>query len=122
MCVPFTGGVLLLRNVVNEEKYTLYINNAMELKVKVIKKNAQDEVYMNYKGYNLTVPMFIWEFQEDLCLASIEDFQIEGESEFDQHFVINHKDRERFLDEIYFFLVDNNMESVLKERYLVTWE
>lgn len=112
----------MLWKIINEEKDTLYINNAMELKIKVVNRNEQDEVYMNYKGYNLTVPMLIWEFQEDLCLASIEDFQIEGESEFDQHFVINHKDRESFLDEIYFFLVDNNMDSVLKERYRVTWE
>ena len=36
--------------------------------------------------------------------------------------VINRKDRDRFLDEIYFFLVDNNMDSVLQERYRVNWE
>jgi len=52
--------------------------------------------------------MLVWEFGEDLSLASIEDVHIEGE--------------DRFLDEIYFFLVDNNMDSVLQERYRVNWE
>ena len=66
--------------------------------------------------------MLVWEFGEDLSLASIEDVRIEGEDRFDKHFVINRKDRDRFLDEIYFFLVDNNMDSVLQERYRVNWE
>ena len=77
---------------------------------------------MKYKGFNLTIPMLVWEFGEDLSLASIEDVRIEGEDRFDKHFVINRKDRDRFLDEIYFFLVDNNMDSVLQERYRVNWE
>ena len=29
-------------------------------------------------------------------------------------------DRDKFLDEIYFFLIDNNMDSALCERYRVS--
>ena len=31
------------------------------------------------------------------------------------------EDKEKFLDEIYFFLVDNNMDSVLNEKYRANW-
>ena len=57
------------------------------------------------------------QFGEYLKLASIEDVNIEGETPFEKHFVINKADKEKFLDEIYFFFVDNNMDSVLHERY-----
>lgn len=112
----------MLWNVVKKEDCTIYINNVIDLKMKVKQVNQIDEVYMNYKGFNLTVPMLIWEFGEDLNLVSIENVGIEGESPFDKYFVIDHKDREKFLEEIYFFLVDNNMESVFSDLYRVNWE
>lgn len=112
----------MLWDIIDCKNSTLYINKDIDLKIKVIKINEKDLVFMNYKGFNLTIPMLVWEFGEDLSLASIEDVYIEGESEFDKHFVIKGEDREKFLDEIYFFLVDNNMDSVLQERYRVSWK
>ena len=109
-------------DILNKESYLIYINRDIDLKIKIYEISKKDEIYMNYKGFNLTIPMLVWEIGEDLSLASIEDVRIEGEDRFDKHFVINRKDRDRFLDEIYFFLVDNNMDSVLQERYRVNWE
>ena len=116
------GGLCMLWDILDKENYILYINRDIDLKIKIYEVNEEDEIYMNYKGFNLTVPMLVWEFGEDLKLASIEDVRIEGEGRFDKHFVINKADKEKFLDEIYFFLVDNNMDSVLNERYRVSWE
>ena len=112
----------MLWNSIDKQKFMLYINRDIDLKIKVYEKNDKDEVYMNYKGFNLTIPMLVWEFGEDLSLASIEDVSIEGESTFDKHFIINKNDKDKFLDEIYFFLVDNNMDSVLQEKYRVSWK
>lgn len=112
----------MLWNILDKENYILYINRDINLKIKVFEVNDKDEIYINYKGFNLVIPMLIWEFGEDLKLAEIEDVCIEGESLFDEHFVVNKEDKDKFLDEIYFFLVDNNMDSVLHERYRVNWE
>lgn len=112
----------MLWNILDKKNYTLYINRDIDLKIKIYEVNEEDKVYINYKGFNLTIPMLVWEFGEDLGLASIKDVYIEGETQFDKHFVINKKDRDKFLDEIYFFLIDNNMDSVLHERYRVSWE
>ena len=65
--------------------------------------------------------MLVWEFGEDLKLASIEDVRMEDNDQLDKHFVIKKEDKEKFLDEIYFFLVDNNMDSVLNEKYRANW-
>lgn len=35
--------------------------------------------------------------------------------------LLKKEDKEKFLDEIYFFLVDNNMDSVLNEKYRANW-
>lgn len=109
-------------DILNKESYLIYINRDIDLKIKIYEISKKDEIYMNYKGFNLTIPMLVWEFGEDLDLASIEDVRIEGADRFDKYFIINTKDRDRFLDEIYFFLVDNNMDFVLQERYCVNWE
>ena len=112
----------MLWNILNKENCIIYINKVIDLKIKICEIGEKEEIYMNYKGFNLTIPMLVWEFGEDLKLASIEDVGIEGEKQFDKHFIVNKKDRDKFLEEIYFFLVDNNMDSVLNEKYLAGWE
>ena len=112
----------MLWNVINKEKYILYINRDIDLKIRIYEMKEKDKVCMNYKGFNLTIPMIMWEFGEDLQLASIEDVSVEGNKLFDKYFVINKNDRENFLNEIYFFLIDNDMNEVLNERYRVSWK
>lgn len=112
----------MIWDTIDKGNYIIYINRDIDLKIKIFEINEEDEIYINYKGFNLTIPMLVWEFGEDLKLVSIENVRIEGEGEFDKYFVINKEDKDKFLDEIYFFLVDNNMDSVLHERYRVNWK
>ena len=111
----------MLWDKLTEENYIIYVNRDIDLKIKVFELMENDEIYINYKGFNLTIPMLVWEFGEDLKLASIEDVRMEGNDQFDKHFVIKKEDKEKILDEIYFFLVDNNMDSVLNEKYRANW-
>ena len=111
----------MLWDKLTEENYIIYVNRDIDLKIKVFELMENDEIYINYKGFNLTIPMLVWEFGEDLKLASIEDVRMEGNDQLDKHFVIKKEDKEKFLDEIYFFLVDNNMDSVLNEKYRANW-
>lgn len=112
---------IMLWDIIEKEKYYIYINRDIDLKIKIFETNEEDQIYINYKGFNVTIPMLVWELGEDLNLASIENVRIEGEDCFDKHFVIKKEDKDNFLNEIYFFLVDNNMDSVLQERYRVNW-
>lgn len=111
----------MLWDIFDKESHIIYINRDIDLKIKIFEVDEKNEIYINYKGYNLAIPMLVWEFGEDLRLAAIDDVIIEGEGQFDEHFVVNKEDKEKFLDEVYFFLVDNNMDSVLHERYRVNW-
>ena len=102
----------MLWDKLTEENYIIYVNRDIDLKIKVFELMENDEIYINYKEFNLTIPMLVWEFGEDLKLASIEDVRMEGNDQLDKHFVIKKEDKEKFLDEIYFFLVDNNMSFI----------
>ena len=103
----------MLWDKLTEENYIIYVNRDIDLKIKVFELMENDEIYINYKGFNLTIPMLVWEFGEDV--------RMEGNDQLDKHFVIKKEDKEKFLDEIYFFLVDNNMDSVLNEKYRANW-
>lgn len=111
----------MLWDIIKEDDKETYINRVINLKIKIIEKNGEDIFFINYKGYNITVPMLVWEFGEELKLASIENVRIEGKSPFDKYFIVNKEYKEKLLEEIYFFLVDNNMDSVLVEKYRVDW-
>lgn len=58
--------------------------------------------------------MMMWEFNEDIELSPIESFHLVGNSPDDELFAVAKKDKEYLLEEIYFFLVDNNMMWVSK--------
>ena len=108
-------------NIVDRGDFILYSNKFINLKVKVYETLDKDKVYMNYKGYNITTAMFIWQFEEYLEFASIEDVSMEGE-QFDEYFIINRKDRNRFLDEMYYFLMENKIESLATATYKGEWK
>lgn len=116
------GDDNMLWNIIDKKKFCLYINNDIDLIVKVCDVDDKTEVHMNYKGYNLTMPMLVWEFGSVLEFASIYDVSIEGESMNRKYFIIDKNDKERFLNEMYFFLVDNNMDTVLRDTYQVDCE
>lgn len=43
----------MLWNILDKESFILYVNRDIDLKIKVIGVNEKDEIFMNYKGYNL---------------------------------------------------------------------
>ena len=73
----------MLWDKLTEENYIIYVNRDIDLRIKVFELMENDEIYINYKGFNLTIPMLVWEFGEDLKLASIEDVRMEGNDRFE---------------------------------------
>ena len=52
----------MLWDKLTEENYIIYVNRDIDLKIKVFELMENDEIYINYKGFNLTIPMLVWEF------------------------------------------------------------
>ena len=50
----------MLWDKLTEENYIIYVNRDIDLKIKVFELMENDEIYINYKGFNLTIPMLVW--------------------------------------------------------------
>ena len=100
------------------EKYKTYKNKSMDLMVDVYEQEDVIKAFVNYKGYNIAVPMMFWEFPSFVSLHSIE-VDTEGKDK-ETCFVVAKEKQSIFLDDIFFFLSDNNMDSVLREEYRLT--
>jgi hypothetical protein len=107
-----------------KDDYILYITKVIDLKIRVYEMEDKNKVYINYKGYNVATAMLIWEFGEDLNLASLYDVKLEdgNEGDRDAYFAVSKENTDRLLEEIYFFLVDYNMDAVCNDGRRVNWE
>lgn len=114
---------MLWDKIEKKDDYVLYVTNVIELKIRVYEMEDKNKVYINYKGYNVATAMCIWEFGTDLNLASLYDVELNygNEGERDAYFDVSKNNTDKLLEEIYFFLVDNNMDSVCNDRRRVNW-
>ena len=107
----------MIWNEIVNEGYKTYKNKSMDLMVDVYEQDDVIKAFVNYKGYNIAVPMMIWEFSSFVSLHSI-DVDTEGKDK-KACFVVAKEKQSIFLDDIFFFLLDNNMDSVLREEYKI---
>ena len=107
-------------DIQEHEKYTSYKNTIIELNVDIYKaENGKEEVWMNYMGYNIAMPMMFWEFNAELEFADIKGVRLDGDDDYKKCFIIDEGVEDEFLEEMYFFLVDNDMRSVFRDIYKV---
>lgn len=105
----------MLWEIIKNTDFVIYKNKSMDLRAKVIEDGDFAKVHIDYKGYNIVIPMMFWEFSDFLALHSIDvDIEDKGKKAF---FVVNIDKLNLFLDDIFFFLLDNNMDAVLREEY-----
>lgn len=108
-------------DIIKKQDYKLYKSQYIDLKLKVYEAEVVDRIYVNYKGYNLTVPMAIWEFGAE-CIEWSINVKMVGNDPFDKYFVVDKKDTVAFIDLIYFFMIENNVDVLLQERYKANWK
>nr|WP_297765157.1 hypothetical protein [uncultured Butyrivibrio sp.] len=105
----------MLWEIINNTDFVIYKNKSMDLRAKVIEDGDFAKVHIDYKGYNIAIPMMFWEFSDFVALHSIDvNIEDKGKKAF---FVVNKDKLNLFLDDIFFFLLDNNMDAVLREEY-----
>lgn len=100
----------------NKEEYdnsVVYMNNDIDLKLKVFDDGDRKKVYVNYKGYNIAKTMLLWEFKADLEFADIYNVEVCGQEASNMYFSISGIDLDAFIEEVYFFVVDHNTASAL---------
>lgn len=81
-------------------------------KLKLIRDEDRLHIYLNYKGYNIIMPMALWGFDEEVAERGIK-YSIEGDSMESWHFIVKNKDLRLFIDLIYFFIKESNADEMI---------
>lgn len=86
--------------------------------LRVIYDGEKCNIYVDYKGYNVIIPMGIWGFEDEIQKRRI-DYDINGETgNFKSlSYVISKNDLRLFCDMIYFFLSENSLDEALDPAF-----
>ena len=87
-----------------------YISDVCQLKI--INNKDNYNIWVNYKGFNIAMPMGMWGFGEEVSERGIR-YGIKGDSIEDWYFVVEKKDFDLFVDLIYFFIHENDADKMI---------
>ena len=107
--------------VIDKGGYELYTNEKIDLQLKVFDKQTYSEIYVNYKGYNITCAMEVWEFGSE-CQEWNIDEKMYGDAvkhPEEMYFTVEKKDERAFIDLIYFFINETDADGMIKDRYKI---
>ncbi len=105
------------------ENDLIYIFDEINLKIKVSDYNLLKNVYINYKGYNPLFTMLLGDFSTECELDSI-NFEFKREingCNNTLYSIVQKKDLELFIKNIYFFIIENKVERMLEAKDKAIW-
>ena len=113
----------MMYNIEKKENYCIYMFNKIELKIKSVDNRDDAMVYVNYNGYNPLLVMLLGNFESECKMDSI-DFTIKKENvenDNTMYAIVKKDDLIGFIKDIYFFIVENNLDSKLSIRDKNIW-
>ena len=99
-----------------KEKFDIWENNLCSLKVQYEENKCR--VYVNYKGYNVVIPMGICGFEDEIQERKIK-YEVEGEKGVlnSLSYVVEKDNLRLFCDMIFFFLTEHSLDRMLYEEF-----
>lgn len=99
-----------------KEKFDIWENDLCSLKVQY--EESKCRVYVNYKGYNVVVPMGICGFEDEIQDRKIK-YEVEGEKGIlnSLSYVVEKDNLRLFCDMIFFFLTEHSLDRMLYEEF-----
>ena len=98
-----------------KEKFDIWENDLCSLKVQY--EESKCRVYVNYKGYNVVVPMEICGFEDEIQERKIK-YEVEGEKGIlnSLSYVVEKDNLRLFCDMIFFFLTEHSLDRMLSNK------
>lgn len=105
-----------------EEKEDVLWYTSDVCQLKLIRAENRINIWLNYKGYNIIMPMGMWGFDEEIAERGIK-YSIQGDSMESWYFDIENKDLRLFTDLIYFFIKEHNADEMINlDLAIKKWE
>lgn len=102
--------------VQTKETFDIWTSNVCTLKIEYFEDKCR--VYVDYKGYNVIMPMGMWGFEEEIQDRKIR-FEIDGEKGNFKclSYVVKRSDLKLLCDMIFFFLSEHNLDKTLNDVF-----
>lgn len=86
--------------------------------LKVLHEGNKYRVYVDYKGYNVVIPMGMYGFEEEIQERKIK-YEVEGEKGVlnSLSYVVEKDNLRLFCDMIFFFLMEHSLDRILYEEF-----
>lgn len=98
----------------------LYTSDKCQLRLK--EEAGAVNIWLNYKGYNIVMPMEMWGFSDEISERGIA-YEIAGDRMESWYFVVSKKDLRIFVDLVYFFLQEHNADMMINPDLIIDkWE
>lgn len=99
-----------------KETYDIWTSKVCILKIIYLEDICR--VFVDYKGYNVILPMGMWGFEEELQRRKIA-FDVDGErGGFKSlNYIVKASDLKLFCDMIFFFLSEHNLDGALNNAF-----
>ena len=113
-CIP--NGENEMWRIQKKEKFDIWENYLCSLKVQYEENKCR--VYVNYKGYNVVIPMGMYGFEDEIQERKIK-YEVEGEKgAFNSlSYVVEENKVKLFCNIIFSFLSEHNLDKVLYEEF-----
>ena len=107
----------------NFKEYSIYHVDKSNLKIKAIDNGLSKKVYIKYAEYNPLFAMLLGDFSDE-CKTDGISFNTENEINGQpntEYVIVANEDLEIFIKNVYFFIVENNVERMLNEKDIAMW-
>lgn len=113
-CIP--NGENEMWRIQKKEKFDIWENDLCSLKIQYEENKCR--VYVNYKGYNVVIPMGMYGFEDEIQERKIK-YEVEGEKGVlnSLSYVVEENKVKLFCNIIFSFLSEHNLDKVLYEEF-----
>lgn len=106
----------MIWKVKKEQDIMWYTSDVCQMKVKEVENKIN--IWLNYKGYNIIMPMGMWGFDEEVSERGIK-YDIGGDSMSAWYFIIEKNALRLFVDLVYFFIKEHNCDKMINTKLLI---
>lgn len=101
------------------EKYDTWLSEDCSLKIQYLENKCR--IFVDYKGYNVIMPMGMWGFEEEVQERNIQ-YKVDGEKGDlkSLSYIVNTEDLILFSELIRLFLTEHNLSIVLNDALKYT--
>lgn len=101
------------------EKYDTWLSEDCSLKIQYLENKCR--LFVDYKGYNVIMPMGMWGFEEEVQERNIQ-YKVDGEKGDlkSLSYIVNTEDLILFSELIRLFLTEHNLSTVLNDALKYT--